>query len=297
MTKTWKFNLFIRTFIIFLLLTAVISKRDGKSISFHFPFFILISGKNKNKKNDDDQQSSATITPFAYTCDSQGPFPYMVSVRDVNNNHICGGVIVAPNKVLTAAECITTLPNASRYPNLYLGGIFIDTPVEIKSTIEISFAPGYDQNNPRAPGNLALLKLNEPTCLKPIPYIGGNFKDYNPVTILGFGSDGITPNFSPTLLFASFRIFDNEECESTYGNGQKIYSEHFCGKNIECDCVSVCRGDKGDPLFYRPSDAVFEDVLIGIVSHTTSFNCKDVNGASVFSNIMIYKPWVDMTFA
>ena len=37
---------------------------------------------------------------------SAARYPYIVSLRDANGNHFCGGSLVAPLVVLTAAHCI-----------------------------------------------------------------------------------------------------------------------------------------------------------------------------------------------
>lgn len=69
------------------------------------------------------------------SCEWGGPHPYMVSVRDSDGDHFCGGVVISENAVLTAAHCIDprVSPKSSPRPELYIGGWDRDTPVEVSS--------------------------------------------------------------------------------------------------------------------------------------------------------------------
>lgn len=42
-----------------------------------------------------------------------GRYPYMASLRDRKNKHICGGVLVKPEWVLTSASCVDFNANPS----------------------------------------------------------------------------------------------------------------------------------------------------------------------------------------
>lgn len=61
-------------------------------------------------------------------CDSQGPFPYSVSLRDESNQHFCGGVLISSTTVATAASCLSRGVSAI---TLYIGGFDIFSPVEV----------------------------------------------------------------------------------------------------------------------------------------------------------------------
>lgn len=68
------------------------------------------------------------FVPEPLQCDRQGPFPYVVSLRDGSNRHFCGGVVISQNTVATAASC---LGRPASDIILAIGGFDVSNPVEV----------------------------------------------------------------------------------------------------------------------------------------------------------------------
>lgn len=67
------------------------------------------------------------------TCDRPTQFSFMVSLRDGNNEHFCGGALFAPNWVVTAARCIDPRISSSAVvtPDVDIVGRNQNEPIEV----------------------------------------------------------------------------------------------------------------------------------------------------------------------
>lgn len=71
-----------------------------------------------------------------------GRYPYVVSLKTFfTQRHICGGALVAPNVVITAAHCLDPSdPQAETRPRVNIGGLTRHDPdAEVKKMIHLLF--------------------------------------------------------------------------------------------------------------------------------------------------------------
>jgi secreted trypsin-like serine protease len=180
-------------------------------------------------------------------------FPWMVSFLENGNDHRCGGSLVSPKIVVTAAHCFEPRDgesgeDAEEYianVRIKIGITRLDDPsAEVRKVKELKFAPSHIGES----GDLVLVVLDEPSAQTPIA-INENVQiptTNDALEVIGWGRTGDT--FEPDDLYhGRTKLFeDRDECPF---NGQDV----IC--TVAAD-ASICSGDSGGPLFAKIEDFV-----------------------------------------
>mmetsp|Transcript_14258 Transcript_14258/g.15467 ORF Transcript_14258/g.15467 Transcript_14258/m.15467 type:complete len:335 (+) Transcript_14258:48-1052(+) len=190
-------------------------------------------------------------------------YPYFVSAPFEG----CGGVLIAPDVVLTASRC-----SFSFEQEIFIGGTVWQTDIlhdgEPRTCIEWISDPEYVDSN----GNqdFALCKLNKPvTSIQPIKLHDGSDALSNGQELLVMGH-GNTESYwtrgmgSKELLDTTVQYTD--DYESFFPPNSSFQGSQMFAGNLDEEGLSIggsCRGDTGGPLVWR-KDGI--DTVVGVVS-------------------------------
>lgn len=204
----------------------------------------------------------------------RGRYPYLVSLSD-NGEAICGGSLIAPNYVLTAAHCAGYSYKAEigRH-NLSNNG----EDYESISVIAEFIHPNYNDNT--SENDFMVLKLASDSSYSLVTLDEGSAEvaDGTDVTVMGWGATCEGGPSSDVLLEVEVDIVGHPRCNSAYG-GNSITNDMLCAAR---DGKDACQGDSGGPLVIKGSSDE-GDVQVGIVSW--GLGCADPNFPGVYSRV------------
>lgn len=173
--------------------------------------------------------------------------PHQISLQSVSSGfafHFCGGSIIAPTLILTAAHCvfqqeISTLQVRAGSANRYVGGVTIRV-----NSVEVH--PKYDPVTNE--NDIAIIELTEHLTyddrIQPIKLAPKGFElpDKADMVISGWGATTEGAQTSPNILRAAIVPAVNQAiCSGVYGSNP-ITSQMICAGTFRKDS---CQGDSG----------------------------------------------------
>ena len=214
-------------------------------------------------------------------------YPWMASISVITPDGMyessCGGSLIAPNWVLTAAHCFldktfkavdltaadrtTVLLNSdTKYPEE--AGSFSVMAKQV--IVHPSYNPDDLTSLNTENFDIALVELKSPVNLPTIPLAAGSgpaLPDGTETIIMGWGTTGVDANQqsinpSNNLLQAQQKTVSKSQCNFLYGGF--ITENMLCAGAIQAGgTTDTCQGDSGGPMLVTSTSGFIQ---VGIVS-------------------------------
>ncbi|EDW00796.1 venom serine protease [Drosophila grimshawi] len=226
-------------------------------------------------------------------------YPSMVALKDVTSTvtSFCGGVIVGPRHIVTAAHCAGLVQQPTNIVAI-VGTNNLQNPSSsiyyAQYAIQQVLIHQQYQTNPNLINDIAILITATrikwtrgvgPICLPPVGTTSSF--EYDLVDVIGWGTIYFAGPASAALRKVSLMVANNGDCQTDYQGQATINANHVCTYDYAGLKQDSCQYDSGGPVIKRAA----RQFLLGVISFGNTCASKAYS-MGVNTRVTSYLNWI-----